>query len=212
MTTVKICGLKSAETLQLLTDLEVDYAGFVFAESKRRITPVEAGTILRQVPNGPKVVGVFVNPTLEELEDTLSQARLDVIQLHGQERPDFCQRASERFGVTVWKAIPVSSEEQIVAQLEQYASIVDAFLFDTHDPQLAGGTGKRFSWEQIPLLRKQAGRIPSFIAGGINERNITELLCNYQPFAIDVSSGVETDGEKDHEKIKRFLQRVRENE
>jgi phosphoribosylanthranilate isomerase len=209
MTKVKICGVKRQETLELLAELKVDYVGFLFAESRRRISAEEAGKLLRSAQYPPAAVGVFVNPTFSELEEVLSYAPLSVIQLHGTESPAFCREVADRFRLPVWKAIAVSAEERLTEVLKSYQGAVDAFLFDTHDPKQAGGTGKRFSWEVIPRLREQAKETICIIAGGINESNVGELLVDYQPQMIDISSGVETDGEKDREKIRRFMQRVR---
>jgi phosphoribosylanthranilate isomerase len=212
MSKVKICGVTSAETVHLLAELGVDYIGFVFAESRRRVTAEQAGSMLKDVPDRPAAVGVFVNPTLAELEEVLARVPLEVIQLHGQETAEFCREIAERFGRKIWKAISVDSENRISAELEPYKPLVEAFLFDTHDAKQAGGTGKRFSWERIPALKRQAGERTCVIAGGINEANVSELLRLYAPEVIDVSSGVETDGRKDHEKITSFLRRVREHD
>lgn len=209
MTTVKICGIKDAATLQLLQQLGVDYAGFVFAPSKRQVSGTEAGAMLRAVADRPMAVGVFVNPTLEELDEVLSHAPLDVIQLHGQETPGTCALIRERYGIEVWKALTVGGDFAQLAEIEAFFPFVSAFLFDTHDPKQAGGTGKRFAWTEIPKLREYTKDIPFFVAGGVNEENITELLQTYQPYAVDISSGVETDGVKDHDKIKRFTEQVR---
>jgi phosphoribosylanthranilate isomerase len=208
-TQVKICGIKETETLALLTELSVDYVGFVFADSRRRITSEEAGRMLGMVPKHPAAVGVFVNPAMEELDRVLAQVPLSVIQLHGQETPDFCQEVRKRFGIRLWKAIPVAEEGPLSLNLDSYVPFVEAFLFDTHDPKQAGGTGRRFSWEQIPALRERSGDAKAIIAGGITIGNVAELVSTYQPAMIDVSSGVESDGRKDPEKIKQLIKRVR---
>lgn len=212
MTKVKICGIKNVQTAQLLAELECDFLGFVFAESKRRVSAEEAGQILRHVPAHPAAVGVFVNPSLSELDLVLARVPLQVIQLHGQESPEFCAEVKARYQTNVWKAIPIGEEKQISTACKVYQPHADAFLFDTFDPQLAGGTGKRFSWTRIPQLKVQAGKRECVIAGGINEANVDELLARYAPAIIDISSGVETDGEKDLIKIKSFLERVREHD
>ncbi|CAM5791779.1 MULTISPECIES: phosphoribosylanthranilate isomerase [Brevibacillus] len=213
MTKIKICGIKRAETLACLTALAVDYVGFVFAQSRRQVTAEQAGAIMNAVPGHPPAVGVFVDPTLAELEEVLEQAELSVIQLHGRETPDFCQQVQERFSLPVWKAMAVGSDNGAHAgaeQIEAYLGVTNALLFDTYDPALAGGTGKRFSWEQIPLLQQSASPLPCIIAGGIHAENVGELIRNYRPSVIDVSSGVETEGEKDEQKIREFVGRVRE--
>ncbi|WP_134687422.1 phosphoribosylanthranilate isomerase [Brevibacillus migulae] len=211
-TKVKICGLRNKETLALLTELQVDYAGFVFTPSKRQVTAEQAGAMMASVPNRPAAVGVFVNPTLSELEQTLAQAPLDVIQLHGQESAEYCEEVKKRFALPVWKAVPVGEEGPLAVDLTAFRPHIEAFLFDTHDTSVAGGTGRRFSWAQIPLLADLAGEATVVIAGGITVDNVGELVSQYAPTFIDLSSGVETDGAKDPEKIKKLMQRVRKHE
>jgi len=212
MTKIKICGVKRQETLELLGRLQVDFAGLVFAPSRRQLSPNAAGNLLRSVPNRPPAVGVFVNPTWAELEEVLACVPLAVIQFHGQESPEMCWEAARRFHLPVWKAVTVTEQGEWPDVMRSYQDAVDAFLFDTHDPLLAGGTGRRFSWQMIPLLQERACGTPCIIAGGIHESNIEELLTAHQPHMIDISSGVETNGEKDEAKIRRLIQRVREHE
>ena len=209
MTQVKICGIRESETLALLTELQVDFVGFVFAPSKRRVDVQATREMLAAVPGHPPAVGVFVNPTLEELDAVLSQVPLAVIQLHGQESPDFCRTVRERFSRPVWKALAVGEDDDPGKRICSYADCVDAFLFDTYDPAQAGGTGKRFSWEQIPRLKTACEKITTVVAGGINSDNVEELIARYAPAVIDVSSGVETEGKKDAKKIRSFMERVR---
>ncbi|RNB58663.1 phosphoribosylanthranilate isomerase [Brevibacillus gelatini] len=209
MTRLKICGIKHEKTLALLKELRVDYVGLVFAPSKRRVDAKTAGRLLAAVPGHPPAVGVFVNPTMEELDEVLREAPLSVIQLHGQETPEFCRQVRERFSVSVWKALAVGGDTDAAKALEAYRGIVSAFLFDTYDPAQAGGTGKKFSWEQIPQLQVKCKDADCIIAGGIHAENVAELIGTYQPAMIDVSSGVETDGEKDGEKIKKLVERVK---
>lgn len=210
MTQVKICGIKHKETLRLLVECQVDYAGFVFAPSKRKVDVATAKEILHAVPEHPPAVGVFVNPSLEELEETVREVPLAVLQLHGQETPDFCRVVKERFSLPVWKALAVGNEAEATEGMAAYAAHVDAFLFDTYDPAQAGGTGRRFSWEQIPDLQVATQGVTAIIAGGIHVDNVAELIGRYRPSVIDLSSGVETDGEKDATKIKSLMERVRE--
>lgn len=212
MTRVKICGIKRAETLALLKELAVDYVGFVFAPSKRKVDAPTAKSVLAAVADHPPAVGVFVNPSLAELDEVLAQVPLAVIQLHGQETPEYCQEVRERFSLPVWKALAVGGDEDAAAEIARYADAVDAFLFDTYDSSQAGGTGKRFSWERIPQLQEACQDKACVIAGGINADNVAELVDRYQAALIDVSSGVETDGEKDAEKIKTLVERVKAHE
>ncbi|WP_289136095.1 phosphoribosylanthranilate isomerase [uncultured Brevibacillus sp.] len=209
MTKIKICGIKRTETLVLLKELDVDYVGLIFAPSKRKVDVQTAKSLLASVPDHPPAVGVFVNPSIEELDEILSQVPLAVVQLHGQESPAFCQEVQVRFAIPVWKALAVGGESDVASEIERYAGVVHAFLFDTYDPSMAGGTGKRFSWEQIPKLQESCGEAACVIAGGINTDNVVELVGRYQANMIDVSSGVETDGEKDASKIKALVERVK---
>ncbi|WP_126427284.1 phosphoribosylanthranilate isomerase [Brevibacillus marinus] len=212
MTRVKICGVRDARTLQLLAAQNVDYVGFVFAASRRRVSPQAVREMLQRVPEHPPAVGVFVNPSREELAEALACVPLQVIQLHGEEPPDVCAEVRARYQRAVWKAIRVRDGAALAEEVSRYQPHVDAFLFDTYDPNLAGGTGRRFSWERIPELAALAGSVPFFVAGGIDCDNVGSLLTAYAPPAIDVSSGVETDGVKDEQKIRTFLERVREHD
>ena len=212
MTQIKICGIKRTETLALLKELDVDFVGLVFASSKRKVDAQTAKNLLASVPDHPPAVGVFVNPSIEELDEVLSQVPLAVVQLHGQESPAFCQEVQERFSIPVWKALAVGGESDAASEIERYSGVVHAFLFDSYDPSMAGGTGKRFSWEQIPNLQENCGQAACVIAGGIHTENVAELVGRYQAKMIDVSSGVETDGEKDASKIKTLVERVKAHE
>jgi phosphoribosylanthranilate isomerase len=211
MTKVKICGIKTKEAVQLLGELKVDYVGFVFAPSKRQISGLEAGRLLASVEKHPVPVGVFVNPALDELTEVLAEAPIEVIQLHGQESPAFCQEVRERFKKTVWKAISVGKPGFDSGALDVYRPSVQGFLFDTYHAGMAGGTGTRFDWTVIPQMQQAACEHLSLFAGGIDGDNVGELLENYAPQAIDVSSGVETDGVKDERKIRDFMRKVREH-
>lgn len=212
MTTIKICGIKDTQTLGLLQELEVDYAGFVFAPSKRLVTPDQVQKLLEELDGYPKLVGVFVNPSREQLQETLSLVPLDVIQLHGEESVDFIKEYRERFSGQIWKAIRVTNRQQILPVIEHYRPYVDAFLVDAYHPTQAGGTGERFSWSEIPSIQERMKETPCFIAGGINGANVDELITTYGVTQIDISSGVETDGHKDPRKIREFVERVREYE
>jgi phosphoribosylanthranilate isomerase len=209
-TKVKICGLQSVEVLKSFIKFPIDYAGFVFAPSRRRIEPAEAAGIIKQLPSSTQSVGVFVNPTLEELDEVLHAAPLNVVQLHGSETPEFCSKVKARFSVQVWKALSAKGEINAESLLSPYIPVVDAFLLDTYDPQAAGGTGVTFPWERIPTYRQVCDRfgIPVFVAGGLNPENVEDLIEKYEPFGVDVSSGVETEGVKDINKIERFIERV----
>jgi phosphoribosylanthranilate isomerase len=230
---VKICGIRMPETLLAMKGLPVDHIGFVFAKSKRQVSPEEAGQLIRLLrvedfrqQGGFLAAGVFVNPSLEDLDRVMAEAPLDIVQLHGQETPLFCRQVKERFGVEIFKAatlpeapgggeglmLPEETARILTETLAPYVPYADAFLLDTFDPVTGGGSGRTFPWETIPAIRdwaRQVGR-RLIIAGGLHGDNVGRLLAEYGPDGVDVSSGVETEGVKDPEKIRNFVERVKE--
>ncbi|TVY11623.1 phosphoribosylanthranilate isomerase [Paenibacillus cremeus] len=227
MAMVKICGLQTVEAVRETAGLAVDHIGFMFARSKRQVTPEQAGELIRQglpvkgTAGRPEAVGVFVNPSKEELSAVLDKAPLDVIQLHGQEDAAFCCWVKETFpGVCVFKVISVTStsaggeqsqDSSPEAILSSYKPYIDGVLLDTFDPVYGGGSGKTFDWDAIPPFLswcRQAG-IPLLVAGGLAPDNVADLIQTYAPDGVDVSSGVETDGIKDLTKIRSFVERVK---
>ncbi len=217
---VKICGLRDEGTIRAMNGLPVDLIGFVFAPSKRQVTPEQAARLhaaARAVGmNGgvfPRTVGVFVNPSMEELEQVLAKVPLDVIQLHGRETPAFCKEVKQRFGIEVWRALPAEDDAENAAagltgpdRLAEYEGIVSTVLIDT----AGGGTGRAFRWGLIPSYQQRARRhgMRLFVAGGLTPDNVGELLSAYRPDGLDISSGVETEGVKDIRKIAAFAERV----
>ncbi|WP_238650036.1 phosphoribosylanthranilate isomerase [Paenibacillus piscarius] len=223
-TRIKICGLQDVEVLKSMKSLPLEYVGLVFAPSRRRVsidTAAQLTAELRDWESGaaPDAVGVFVNPELAELAEVLRTVPLKVIQLHGEESPQRCMEVREAFpGVQVWKALSVAGRGRdgaagIRALLESYTGTADALLLDTYDPQGSGGTGRTFDWEQIPLYQQAAAdcALPLFIAGGLHPGNVNELVAGYAPYGVDVSSGVETDGSKDIDKMAAFVERVKQS-
>jgi phosphoribosylanthranilate isomerase len=222
-TLVKICGLQDVEVLKSMLHLPLDYIGFVFAPSRRKVSIERAAELIAELPNWktgqiPKAAGVFVNPKLDELNELLSVVHLDVIQLHGQESPAFCQQVRRAYPqVQVWKALSVADQEREKAEneytLEDYAAAVDAVLLDTYDPLQSGGSGRTFAWNKLPAYQEIAVQhdLPLFVAGGLHSDNVGELLDTYAPYGVDVSSGVETDGIKDIQKMTAFVERVKQS-
>jgi phosphoribosylanthranilate isomerase len=219
---VKICGITREDTIIHLARLPVDYAGFVFAPSKRQVTPAQAASLASAFAQAKPIVqtqlvGVFVNPTLQELEETLREVPLDIIQLHGSETPEFSHKVKDEFGVKVFKALPVPEHTDetgaALAMPDEYVSVADAILLDTYDPQAAGGTGRTFRWSVIPAYRAWAERagIKLLVAGGLTADNVGELIAEYRPHGVDVSSGVETNGMKDVDKMTAFVERVKQH-
>lgn len=230
MVSVKICGFQSAEMVRETAALPVDHIGFVFARSKRQVTAEQVGEWIRNlkelVPGDrPKTVGVFVNPSQEELTAVLQEAPLDVVQLHGQEKAEFCRWIKETFpGIQIFKVFSVAVDEsessledssvkdlRLEERLGPYRSHIDGVLLDTFDPLYGGGSGKTFAWDAIPPYLawcREAG-IPLIVAGGLQPDNVSDLIQVYRPDGVDVSSGVETDGVKDINKIRAFVERVK---
>lgn len=221
---VKICGLQDVEVLKSMINLPVDYVGVVFAKSRRRIEPKQAAELkevllMWTALDRPKLTGVFVNPTMEELEQVMDAAALDVIQLHGQETPAFCEQVKQRFQTEVFKAFSfpknesgTEADDTTLKTLDNYVHTIDAILLDTYDPQYVGGSGHTFAWEWIPTYAKWARNhgIALFVAGGLQPDNVQQLIQTYAPDGVDVSSGVETDGVKDIAKITAFVERVKQ--
>lgn len=219
-TTVKICGLKTEEAVEAVAGLPVDQAGFVFAASKRQVAPEQARLLidlLRERGSKALAVGVFVNPTLEEVARTAEQAGLDVAQLHGGESAGFCAELKRAYpDMLIYKALSVHDadgeaepgiEEAVDRRLAPYAPYCDAFMLDT----AGGGTGRTFRWDVIPAYQRwSAGRhVPLIVAGGLHPGNVRQLIEQFAPDGVDVSSGVETDGRKDTDKIAAFVERVK---
>ena len=199
---IKVCGLKSPENMQALAKLPVDMMGMIFYEkSPRCINEQDADRINALALTIPKV-GVFVDATFEVILDKVKRFRLQLVQLHGQESPDFCHALKEK-GIPIIKAFQIKTTEDLkICRL--YEDCCDYFLFDT--PTLSyGGSGKKFDWE---LLSAYTGTIPFFLSGGIepedaeiiNQLNFTQLV------AVDLNSRFETaPGIKDIDKIRRFI-------
>lgn len=218
-TAIKICGLREAAHVAALSEQAIDYVGFIFAKSRRQVSTHQAAELIRVLRKGrhaARAVGVFVNPDEEALREVLTFAPLDVIQLHGDESPAFCAQVKQAFCVDVWKVLSIGAQpqEEWENMLAPYADVVDAFLVDTYDSRTIGGSGRTFNWEVLKEMQQWAREreIPLMVAGGLDANNVGELLANYHPDGVDVSSGVETDGIKDLAKIAQFVKRVRTSE
>ena len=189
MTKVKICGLSTVEAVEATVLVGADYIGFVFAESKRQVSLEQAHELAKLVTGKTKIVGVFVSPSLEDLEQAIGQVPLDMVQIHGT----FDEALIPKISVPVIRAIQLSDQEAKVT------SPADFLLFDAP----VAGSGRTFDWD---LLKDQKIQQDFFIAGGLTVDNVRQARETFQPYALDVSSGVETDGRKDIEKIKAFIE------
>lgn len=199
MTKVKICGLKTADDALKVNEFTPEYVGFVFAEgSKRRVNIETAQKIKEKLKPEIKTVGVFVNQSPDEISELVQKNIIDVVQLHGSEDDLFIDRLKYALNVPIIKSVSIGN-----SQPEEVPQNADYILFDTASPE-HGGTGKTFDWKMISHIKN-----PFFLAGGLNLENVDKAIRNVNPYCVDVSSGVETDGIKDREKIRRFVEEVR---
>lgn len=196
---VKICGVKTVQDGKVIEEAGADFIGFIFASSKRQISIQQAKKITQHLKN-IKTVGVFVNPTESEIRKAVTEVPLDYVQLHGDETEEF----AEKFQGQVIKAFPSNSQLSYDSQFNFPAEYT---LVDSPRKQTYGGSGEVFDWKQLdnPTIKKDQ----LILAGGLNSENITEAVQTVQPFAVDISSGVESNGKKDPEKIKKFMETVR---
>jgi phosphoribosylanthranilate isomerase len=195
---VKICGITNVADARAAADAGADMIGLMFYEpSPRHITVAAAAEIVRAVPPHVARVGVFVNPSEELVMRAISGCGLSILQFHGDEPPDFCLQ----FGLMSVKAFRIRNAESLKAIPEYHT---DAWLLDAHINDKLGGTGEKFNWD-LAVEAKKLGR-PIFLAGGLTPDNVAEAVRKVQPYAVDVSSGVESSpGKKDHEKVKAFI-------
>ncbi|BAU28887.1 phosphoribosylanthranilate isomerase [Aneurinibacillus soli] len=210
---LKICGITEEDTLQQMAAerLVPDQIGFVFAPSRRRIEPEQWGALASHIPAGAKAAGVFVNPSLEEIDAVFREQPLAIVQLHGMESAAFCKAVKDKFHCRITKAVGLSMEgKDDIAELAPYSEIIDMLLLDTAIPGQSGGTGRTFDWERIAPYRSWCHEhgVELFVAGGIHAGNAVELLAGHKPDGIDLSSGVETDGRKDLNKIRTLIERM----
>lgn len=202
----KICGITRIEDLRCAVRAGVDAIGFVFyAPSPRSVTAKQAQNLIQEIPPYVQVVGLFVNAPLTQIQATLDDAYLDIFQFHGDESPQQCQHIAQHFKKRWYKAIQVKPDLDLIAEIQRYQDAgASAILLDAWHPDLKGGTGQQFDWSQFPKLQ-----IPLILAGGLTPENITTAIDQTQPFAVDVSGGVEASkGIKDHQKIVKFMQGV----
>ena len=214
---VKMCGISKVETIPAVVEAKPDYMGLVFAPSKRQVTVDQAKTLVEELHkqytkrynNGAeqsnndeiKTVGVFVNETLDNLVSIATETNLDAVQLHGDEDEAFIQSLKGRTNVEIWKAVQIRSAADAEAWIDSSA---DMLLFDAYHKDERGGTGEVFDWSCLDVFER-----PFMLAGGIDSTNVARAIRTVRPYGIDISSGIETDGVKDNEKIKAFTNIVR---
>ena len=217
MTKVKICGLKTQADVEKANRYLPEYIGFVFADTKRFVTDEQALSMRQALDKRIQAVGVFVDEPIEHVVELCDRGVINVVQLHGEESEDYIRELRKKTDTTVIKAVKVQRAEQISKQMSHEA---DYMLFDTYKKGAPGGTGERFSLkileESLRAMRARGQTIkPYFLAGGLDCQNVTEVLRQMECdafagcIAVDVSTGVETDGVKDEEKIRQFIENVR---
>lgn len=192
MAKIKICGLRRLEDVSYVNRTQPDYVGFILSSGFRRsIDEKTAKQLVDSLHRSIKKVGVFVDEPAENVNRLAQLLGLDYVQLHGNETPDYCKRID----TSIIKVFKPNSFDII----SDYDDCADYYLLDS-----GTGTGKAFDWQTIPNVSKLF-----FLAGGIDSKNIASAIKNIQPFAVDLSSSVETDGYKDYEKIKQIIDIVR---
>lgn len=206
---VKMCGISKVETIPAVVEAKPDYMGLVFAPSKRQVTVEQAKILIEELHKQcinhydtkvVKTVGVFVNETLDNLVRIADTANLDAVQLHGDEDEAFIQSLKERTNVEVWKAVQIRSAADVEKWIDSSA---DMLLFDAYHKDERGGTGEVFDWSSLDAFER-----PFMLAGGIDSTNVARAIRTVRPYGIDISSGIETNGVKDDEKIKAFTKIV----
>ena len=214
---VKMCGISKVETIPAIVDAKPDYMGLVFAPSKRQVTVDQAKILVEELHRGYakkygsdtehdkngtiKTVGVFVNETVENLVTIANEANLDAVQLHGDEDEAFIQSLKERTNVEIWKAVQIRSAADVEKWIDSSADIL---LFDAYHKDERGGTGEVFDWSSLDAFER-----PFMLAGGIDSTNVARAIRTVRSYGIDISSGIETNGVKDDEKITAFTKIVK---
>lgn len=204
MVRIKVCGITNLEDAAAACVLGADALGFVFyKESGRYIEPENARVIVSQLPPFISAVGVFVNQDFSEIESVMETVGIDTVQLHGDESPELCSKIPQR----VIKAVRVKEFVDADA-VELYP--VQAILFDKHADDMYGGTGKSFDWSVLSGIDISKRII---LSGGLTYENVSKAITTVRPYAVDVSSGVEdSPGKKNHLKIRKFIEAVKNGE
>ena len=206
MTLAKICGITRAQDALAAARSGANAIGFVFyAKSLRHVTPDAAAAIMQTLPPFVTTVGLFVNATADEIAQTLAQARVDLLQFHGDETPAFCREVSRSCKVPYLRALRVRAGVDLLQYARDYHDarglLLDAYVEGTH-----GGTGATFDWALIPDHLP----LPVVLSGGLTADNVSAAIRTVRPWAVDVSSGVEqSKGIKNAEKIAAFMTGVR---
>ena len=205
MTEIKICGITILEDASFAAECGADALGFIFySRSPRYVAPERAKKIIEKLPDRIAKVGVFVNQELQEVKKTVEFCALDLVQLHGDESPEYCRQFPSSLLIKAFSPRRASD----LRRLRNYP--VRAVVVDTYDPLRCGGTGKRSKWRLAVKVKESHSLI---LAGGLNTGNIREAIDIVAPHAVDINSGVESSpGRKDYEKVKAIIEIVRSME
>lgn len=205
-TRIKICGLTKLEHARYASGAMADYLGYVFWDkSPRYIKPSEASAIISWI-EGPENVGVFVNQSLDDVNEIATLTGIDYVQLHGDETPEYCQLIEKPI-IKSFRIKADTTRDELESMIEPYKGVVDYFLFDSYDKSAQGGTGKKFNWE---ILKDWDDEYPFFLAGGLSADNIRKAVDEVKPYAMDISSSLEAEpGVKDFDKMDAFFEEVR---
>lgn len=199
MVKVKICGIQQLSDIEYINEIRPDYIGFVFAPSKRRITPKKAHDLIQHVSSST-CVGVFVNEDIDNVVKIVQTCPLDIVQLHGDEDASYIKQLKSKITIPIWKAIRLRSVEDIQ---QLHNEDVEHFLIDAYSDEVYGGSGKQFNRELLENVN-----VSNYVlAGGISIENVDEIL-QFHPYGIDVSSSLETNGIKDKKKIEAFMAHI----
>lgn len=205
MTKIKICGLRRLKDIEIINEVKPEFAGFVFARSPRQVDEKLSFQLREKMDPAVKAVGVFVNEPVWRVAAIGRAGIIQMIQLHGDEDASYIEEIRMKAaGIPIIKAVRVRSADDIIKAAELD---VDYLLLDTFVKGVYGGSGISFDKKFIPEMNK-----PYFLAGGLTAENVKENIRICHPFAVDTSSAMETDGIKDADKIRKFVERVRNNE
>jgi len=198
MVKIKICGMMSMDDIEAVNKLKPDYAGFIFAPGRRRLTVAKAQELCAALHKDILSVGVFVNEKPEVIRYVQEECGLNVLQIYQDNNEN-----EVSFSGTIWRAIRIKDKSSLLAIKSKKA---DAYLLDAYSEAAYGGTGETFNWELVQYAARGAKIV---LAGGLTPDNVEQAIAIAAPYAVDTSSGVETDGVKDKSKIKDFVDRAR---
>jgi phosphoribosylanthranilate isomerase len=208
-TRVKICGITNEQDALWVSNLGADFIGLNFyKDSERKISLDMAEKIVNGLPAFIKTVGVFVDEDVKKLKKIATKCRLSMVQLHGNESPEYCAEIHAIQGeLKIIKAFRIQDESSL-ERINAYAGFSDYYLLDAYVPDQLGGTGQTFNWD-LAVKAKALGK-PLFLSGGLTPDNVQEAIEKVKPFAVDVASGIEkTARRKDYDKMKDFIQKAR---